>query len=207
MRIQPIVYDVREPEDWPDAINVVGPFVTGWDFDYDLWFDPDSMQTTFVYSGATHSFIDWQGIGMDVSGAWANPVFLNAGGRAWPIGSLDFSLDVGSPGIGSASDGLDVGAVDSGGLVFVPGASLVSSAEIRVSPNPTRGGVRLHLAAGIDLKSVRIFDAAGRVVAELGGTQRWDGRSRTGRPVPPGVYFLQAQSSKETIRSRLVVAR
>ena len=74
-------------------------------------------------------------------------------------------------------------------------------AAVRAWPNPARGSVSLAIA-GIARanSSIDIVSPGGRVVASVpvvaGSTVRWDGRDRSGRPAPSGLYF--ARVSGET---------
>jgi len=75
---------------------------------------------------------------------------------------------------------------------------------VRGFPNPSDGAVDLvySLPSRGDLR-LRVFDVAGRLVRSFKrgpataseGSVRWDGRDEAGRPTPPGIYFLQAESS------------
>jgi glucose/arabinose dehydrogenase len=84
------------------------------------------------------------------------------------------------------------------------GAELIASAtkaELIAVPNPASAPAGTELRwSGFRLRSLRVFDAAGREVrtlgvhaTESGGTLHWDGRRSDGSPVPAGVYFFRAQ--------------
>ena len=84
------------------------------------------------------------------------------------------------------------------------GAELAASAakhELIAVPNPASAFAGTELRwSGFRLRSIRVFDAAGREVRALGvdaqepgGTLHWDGRRSDGSPVPAGVYFLRAR--------------
>jgi hypothetical protein len=70
-------------------------------------------------------------------------------------------------------------------------------------PNPGKDHVAFHVTLGepVPLK-LRIFDVRGRLVREWGGhvnsagdrVIEWDFRDRSGRPVPPGLYFARVDA-------------
>ena len=85
-----------------------------------------------------------------------------------------------------------------------------------VVPNPSRAGARI----GLNVRSpgrvtIRIYDAAGRVVrslfdgSRLGGPVEveWDGRDASGVPVASGVYFVEACSVGSSDATKVVVLR
>jgi hypothetical protein len=88
-----------------------------------------------------------------------------------------------------------------GSAVGVPGAPPVSAlTQLTISPNPAAGPMNLSYDLGQSSGVVMaIYDPAGRLVRELPlGMQpagkhaiTWDGRTREGRPVSAGVYFVR----------------
>jgi hypothetical protein len=86
----------------------------------------------------------------------------------------------------------------------IPVPSLTSDAvSIGARPNPTRGETTFELyLPRPDEVSMSIFDAAGRRVRDLldgpagagAHSIRWDGRSKRGEDVAPGVYFVRLTS-------------
>jgi hypothetical protein len=70
-------------------------------------------------------------------------------------------------------------------------------------PNPASAFAGTDLRwSGFRLRSIRVFDAAGREVrslgvhsSETGGTLHWDGRRSDGSPLPAGVYFFRAKKA------------
>jgi hypothetical protein len=81
------------------------------------------------------------------------------------------------------------------------------------SPNPYRTQTLLRFAADTPGHStVAIFDVSGRLVRELHhdilqpGNQviAWDGRDRTGTPVPPGVYFAHLRFGNQETTMKLL---
>jgi len=95
--------------------------------------------------------------------------------------------------------------VTDGGLFSAPGDATRPTAGadgLTASPSPFRpaqdasGVVVRGLSASVS--DVRVVTVAGDVVfaAEIrGGSFRWDGRDRSGRPVPSGVYLVSAAGS------------
>ena len=95
-----------------------------------------------------------------------------------------------------------------------PGAR---SFEVRVFPNPARGQATVEFELPRNGSVVfTVYDAAGRRVALAGsghyeagrGTIEWNGRDYYGKPVAPGVYFIQARTSHdETATARVLLQR
>ena len=90
------------------------------------------------------------------------------------------------------------------------------SAVLRVSPNPTRGSLRIELVPPSRFDpTIGIYDPSGRIVRQLsgmgqaGGTRMllWDGRDDRGRAVAGGIYFLRACGSGFRESSMLSVVR
>jgi len=62
---------------------------------------------------------------------------------------------------------------------------------------------------------IRVFDVAGRLVAEPfhgrkapgSWTTRWDATDAGGRSVPAGVYIVQVQMAGQSLVRRVVIAR
>ena len=85
-----------------------------------------------------------------------------------------------------------------------------------VAPNPSMGSVRMALIgssfASVD---VRVFEVTGHEVVKVyrgtlgAGTRTWtwNGRDRTGRPSPPGVYVLWARSGGKSTTRRITLLR
>jgi hypothetical protein len=88
--------------------------------------------------------------------------------------------------------GADCGTVSVGAAEWVPPPNL------RFAPNPFTDTVRGTTTAN----AVAVFDVTGRRVQTLAvhdGTFVWNGRRGDGVPVAPGVYFLKADGSVQTI--------
>jgi hypothetical protein len=81
-----------------------------------------------------------------------------------------------------------------------------------ISPNPSRGSVRLLLAApSAGLVRVRVYDVTGHQITALDAPLsedqamiEWDGRDHNGRQVPAGVYLLRAECGQQSALQRLV---
>lgn len=85
-----------------------------------------------------------------------------------------------------------------------------------VTPNPSRGECTLRLALPAPGRvHVRVLDAAGRLVRELGTGLRpagdhvfgWDGRDAAGRLVPPGVYLATVTAGGQRASARILRTR
>ena len=83
-------------------------------------------------------------------------------------------------------------------------------------PNPVRSGRGVSLDLAVPRSSsalVQIFNVQGRLVSTLvegrvaAGNRRltWDGRDRTGRRVPSGVYFVKARAESFSASQKVVV--
>jgi hypothetical protein len=116
-------------------------------------------------------------------------------------------------GAGAASAEIYLLSTPISGAVGGESAPPVMGAELRVSPNPTRGAalITARSAPGAARAALSIHDAAGRLVRMLdspaGATDfRWDGRAANGRPVTAGVYFLRLEGAPGA-EARLTVVR
>jgi hypothetical protein len=83
-------------------------------------------------------------------------------------------------------------------------------------PNPFHESLRLTLAVPVNGEaSVRVYDLFGHEVATVArgptasGRQMlaWDGRGRSGRAVPPGVYLVRAEQGREISVRRVIRIR
>ncbi len=86
-------------------------------------------------------------------------------------------------------------------------------AVVSVWPNPVRGQVRIAgpILDGTPARS-SVYDPTGRRVCSLDVTESpdrasaiWDGCDDSGRPVPPGVYFLRWGSAERGTSARIVL--
>ena len=96
---------------------------------------------------------------------------------------------------------------------FAPKIDVHAASSIgRLGGDPVRLAVS---TAAPSIVGLRIYDAAGRLVAEpmrnslVSGTVevRWDGRSMRGGLVAPGNYFYRATSGNEASSGRIVIIR
>lgn len=80
---------------------------------------------------------------------------------------------------------------------------------LAASPNPTSGGAWLFAPPMRGRAALEIFDVAGAMVQRLdpgpGGAVYWDGRSRHGDTVTPGIYFARWRSADSFASTKLIV--
>jgi hypothetical protein len=85
-----------------------------------------------------------------------------------------------------------------------------------IAPNPAREGVRFAFELSRQgIVRLRVYDVAGRLVAEPLRTTcaagsvslEWNGRGRSGRPEPAGVYVAELRFGTQTAVRRFVFAR
>jgi plastocyanin len=102
------------------------------------------------------------------------------------------------------------------GVTPLPGREGQLGFATRPSPNPTRASLSFRFALSEGGRaSARVFDARGRLVADLvddvlePGTYGavWDGRDRMGNRAAPGVYFVDLALPRFRESRRVVVAR
>jgi hypothetical protein len=86
----------------------------------------------------------------------------------------------------------------------------------RIAPNPTVGPCAVYAEVdGVGAVEVDVYDVSGRHVWEGRRTTFvpglvslvWDGYGRDGRPVAPGVYFVQVSALRSTASAKIVVLR
>ena len=86
----------------------------------------------------------------------------------------------------------------------------------QAAPNPAAGAVTFRFALPREgAISLRIYDAAGRLVRELARgitpagdhTARWDGRDAGGHQAPNGVYLVELATEGRALRGRFVRIR
>jgi hypothetical protein len=192
-----------------------------------LWANCADTQHDVVSMGGTGSGVVFQccdaspaGVGgtgtvfFDVDCFEANPRFCGAEPCVLaPTAAGDYALDATSPAAppNSAACGL-VGALDVGcTLTSVGPAAVGSELSSRAVPNPATGRTRILFSAPAGPVRATIFDAGGRVVRRWverhggdAGSVEWNGRDRTGRAVPSGVYFYRLETAGSTSSGRVV---
>jgi hypothetical protein len=80
---------------------------------------------------------------------------------------------------------------------------------------PTNRMASFSLPVGVTIKSLAVYDALGKLVAELVKGQRiaasttiaWDGRDAASRPVGAGVYFVTCISDQGRSTAPLMMAK
>lgn len=85
---------------------------------------------------------------------------------------------------------------------------------LKLYPNPFNLSVNIeyHLPHAKDVQ-IRIFDVKGRLVRDLPsvvgsqGKILWDGRDQQGKVVSSGNYFVTVQSSKKTLKGKLILIK
>ena len=98
-----------------------------------------------------------------------------------------------------------------GEAVATPPAALTLGTVVA---RPGRGlEIGFFAARGAPIR-LSIHDVAGRAIAGVeaqasagSNVIRWDGRTQTGTPVPPGAYFIRLRSGDAVARGRVVVVR
>jgi hypothetical protein len=108
--------------------------------------------------------------------------------------NLDFSLQTGSPCLGTANDGTNMGAWQSMGVLDNRTLSQMHTTAVTVSENVFRDGVTITFS-GPSNASVIVSDNAGRVVRILWAAQGrnsvyWNGQNAYGLDVASGIYFV-----------------
>ena len=107
-------------------------------------------------------------------------------------------------------------AVDNFPTVGVDDSSRESVHALRAHPNPATGSIRFTLPAGLELEtsgdSIEAFivDSAGRRVAtpEMAGAEMvWNGRTSSGEPAAPGVYFARVRSGQKEYSTSVRIIR
>lgn len=78
------------------------------------------------------------------------------------------------------------------------------------SPNPTSNGAWLSAPPSGGLAAIEIFDIAGRIVQRLDAGREsngifWNGRSRSGEAVAPGIYYARWRSGDSAASAKVIV--
>jgi hypothetical protein len=84
----------------------------------------------------------------------------------------------------------------------------------RSFPNPFRDQTTIYLSfvPNAENRELRIYDPSGRLVRSFSLRNtlyaiRWSGTDQSGRPVPPGVYFVRTDAGSGTIQEKIVRLR
>ena len=149
-------------------------------------------------------------------GTFGTAASYTTGSGTWTIGTADFNsdgaLDLATTNYSTnnVSILLATGLGLSGSSFFVPRSSF------SVFPNPFRGSLRINCSLPPANSSLRIFDAAGRLVRALPVTASrvprslsltWDARDNAGRKVAPGLYFVTLESGTSRASTKVVLSR
>ena len=103
-------------------------------------------------------------------------------------------------------------------VVATPPVAGVGAAALRLSvmPNPSRDGAIVAFSLpGPQVTGVRVFDAAGRLVRDLGRSPRlegshsvsWNGTDDAGKPTPSGIYFVEVRAGSARSSTRITRVR
>jgi glucose/arabinose dehydrogenase len=96
---------------------------------------------------------------------------------------------------------------------IAPDKALVGVADgprhgwLRVRPNPSSGAVTLAFDSAEAVRSIEIWDVAGRLVRRLGGGERtwtWDGRDGDGRRAAAGIYLVRVRTDARDHLARII---
>jgi hypothetical protein len=159
-----------------------------------------------VYRSNSPSFPPTPGtlVHSTASTGWVDPAY-HGGGVYYEVTALDYAGNESSPAV--------AGSVTGVGDVAIPSAFALYP-NVPNPFNPTTV-IRYDMPQNGGEVSLRIYDAAGRVVKTLvAGTpaagQRsitWDGRDDAGRPVASGVYFCRLTASGYANTSKMVLLK
>lgn len=97
-------------------------------------------------------------------------------------------------------------------------APVNTGASMDLAPNPFAGRLTINyvLADGAENTRLRIYDAAGRVIADLSGRLAangqtasvvWHGRDEMNRSVPSGVYFVRLDCGNAAIINKVILQK
>jgi hypothetical protein len=103
--------------------------------------------------------------------------------------------------------------------VITTGGAISDGLEMRVMPNPTAGSANIRcsipksmIVRSGEVPTVRIFDAAGRLVKTIPvdgetGMVAWDGALADGVSAPPGIYFSKLTYGNAAVTTKFVILR
>jgi subtilisin family serine protease len=104
------------------------------------------------------------------------------------------------------------------GRIYIPAALPISASagdasagalRIVAAPNPSQGMVSLRANDSLREHETRIYDAAGRMVAELARADApvWDGRTDAASPAAAGIYFVRLERAGVSTVVRVTLLR
>ena len=140
----------------------------------------------------------------------ADPMFVNADDMNWALSPGSPAIDAGDPASPRDPDSTlaDLGPFFSPQILSDAGDSESEILTLSSAPNPFAGSTLFSV--NIDRRAqvtLAIFDIAGREVITLHSgvedpgtyTMHWNGRSASGHPVSPGVYFARLDLASERV--------
>jgi len=97
----------------------------------------------------------------------------------------------------------------------VEGGAPVQPVAVHVVPNPFAGSTALHVSMASGPVLVVVLDAAGRMVrawredsqAPSERVIAWDGRDRSGREAPAGIYTVRVAGARSSVSGTLIKLR
>jgi hypothetical protein len=144
------------------------------------------------YSGATSNCLT---IGQACfADAGPYDCLVTTGGVSTPTRAATLSITPGPVGIDASIAGFTLGAP-------VPNPSFATTSMRYAAPRPFFARVTIRDAAG------RIVRRIAPRMLESSGTLTWDGRSDSGTPAAPGIYFVFMETDAEPLVQRLVRVR
>lgn len=97
--------------------------------------------------------------------------------------------------------------------VCLKGSSPLSFALAPPAPNPASSRAMIRYAVRVPGATLDVYDVMGRKIRRFDisapgpGTILWQLRDESGRPLPPGIYFITLRSKEKVAVTRLVITR
>lgn len=176
---------------------------------YGDWDDPDTDRDTGLFLDSTLIVREGDGVGFDVIDLIASgpDAFSMSDNGHWCIFEATFL---------SGNNTAIVLELQTVTTVEDAAALTPSTTLLRATPNPfsSETVIRYGLTASEEV-SLKVYDLRGRLVSTLvdgrlsAGPREnvWNGRDRSGRPVPTGTYFVRLHTKEESRTHRVVVIR